>query len=76
MSVRRLIAFRHDSALGNAQAHKLFERVSVHRRSGDELIPVGDPRTHNLPPARAFGDYEITLDQENLPGGIEIIEPF
>jgi len=76
MSARRLIAFRHDSALGNAQAHKLFDRVSVHRRSGDETIPVGDPRTHNLPPARAFDDYEITLDRGDLPQGIEIVEPF
>ena len=76
MAARRLIAFRHDSALGNAQAHKLFERVTVHRRSGDDTIPVGDLRTHNLPPARAFGDYHIALDRENLPQGIEIVEPF
>lgn len=76
MAARRLIAFRHDSALGNAQAHKLFERVSVYRQSGDDLIPVGDPRGHNLPPARAFSDYEITLDREEMPKGIKIVEPF
>ncbi len=76
MAARRLIAFRHESALGNAQAHKLFERVTVHRRAGDNLIPVGDQRTHNLPPARAYSDYQIALDAENLPKGIEIIEPF
>lgn len=76
MSARRLIAFRHDSALGNAQAHRLFERVRVYRRSGDDTIPVRDPRTHNLPPSRAFDDYEITLDRDNLPEGIEIVEPF
>jgi len=76
MAARRLIAFRHDSALGNAQAHKLFDRVTVRRRSEGDLIPVGDARTHNLPPARAFADYEITLDGENLPEGIEIVEPF
>ncbi len=76
MAARRLIAFRHDSALGNAQAHKLFDRVSVYRRSGDDLIPVGDTRVHNLPPARAFGDYEIKLNGTALPEGIEIIEPF
>ncbi|MBL4807859.1 MAG: type I-C CRISPR-associated protein Cas7/Csd2 [Rhodobacteraceae bacterium] len=75
MATRRLIAFKHDSALGNAQAHKLFERITVARRSGDDLIPVGDPRTHNLPVARAFKDYEITVDDTNLPEGITIIEP-
>ncbi len=76
MAARRLIAFRHDSALGNAQAHKLFDRVTVSRRSGDDLIPVGDPRTHNLPPARAFSDYQIHLDTADLPDGITVLEPF
>ncbi|TMV07542.1 type I-C CRISPR-associated protein Cas7/Csd2 [Ruegeria sediminis] len=76
MSSRRLIAFRHDSALGNAQAYKLFDRVTVSRVSGDDHIPVGDQRTHNLPPARSFGDYAIHIDEGALPEGIEIIEPF
>ncbi len=61
MAARRLIAFRHDSALGNAQAHKLFARVKVHRRFRDELIPVGDDRAHNIPPARSYNDYEVKL---------------
>lgn len=76
MAARRLIAFRHESALGNAQAHKLFSRIKVHRRSGDDLIPAGDVRSHNLPPARAFEDYKIKLDRADLPQGIKIIEPF
>ncbi|MCW9043636.1 MAG: type I-C CRISPR-associated protein Cas7/Csd2 [Pseudopelagicola sp.] len=76
MAARRLIAFKHDSALGNAQAHKLFERVRVSRMSGDEAIPVGDPRTHNLPPARAFSDYRIDLDDSDMPSGVSIVEPF
>jgi len=76
MTARRLIVFRHDSAFGNAQAHRLFDRVTVHRRSGDELIPVGDERTHNLPPARRFRDYEIEVDRDRLPEGIQVIEPF
>jgi CRISPR-associated protein Csd2 len=76
MASRRLIAFRHDSALGNAQAHKLFDRVSVARRSGDDLLPAGDARTHNLPPARKFTDYEIQLDTADLPTGVSIVEPF
>ena len=76
MAARRLIAFRHDSTLGNAQAHKLFDRISVSRRSGEERIPVGDPRTHNLPPARAFADYEIAVNTSDLPAGVTIVEPF
>lgn len=76
MASRRLIAFKHESALGNAQAHKLFDRISVSRRSGEDLLPVGDLRTHNLPPARSFADYQIDLDTLNLPEGISIVEPF
>ncbi len=76
MAARRLIAFRHDSTLGNAQAHKLFERVRVCRQFVGDQIPVGDSRLHNLPPARSFADYAITLDHTDLPKGIEIVEPF
>ena len=76
MAGRRLIAFRHDSALGNAQAHKLFDRVSVKRCQSGECLPVGDKRTHNLAPARAFSDYRIDVDPADLPAGIEIVEPW
>lgn len=76
MAARRLIAFRHDSPLGNAQAHKLFDRVTVTRQTSDGPVAVGDQRLHNLPPARAFSDYEIHLNSENLPAGVAIVEPF
>ena len=42
MAARRLIAFRHDSDLGNAQAHRLFERMSVTRVVDGDAVPVGD----------------------------------
>ena len=29
MSTRQLIVFKHDSALGKAPAHSLFERVTI-----------------------------------------------
>ncbi len=76
MAARRLIAFRHDSALGNAQAHKLFERVTIHRAHKGETAPVGDDRPHNWPVARAFTDYAIRLDDADLPDGVSIFEPF
>lgn len=76
MAARRLIAFRHESSLGNAQAHRLFERVTVNRVAQDAVIPIGDPRIRDLPPARAFSDYRIDLDGEDLPTGISIVEPF
>ncbi len=73
MASRRLIAFKHDYALGNAPAHKLFERVTVDRCSNGECHPVSDPRTHNWPPARAFSDYRIAVDETDLPAGVSIV---
>ena len=76
MTGRRLIAFRHDSPLGNAQAHKLFDRITVSRVFGEDKIPVDEPRLHNQMPARRFEDYVIDVDNTDLPAGLEIIEPF
>ena len=60
MSARALICFRHESALGNAPAHRLFSRVTVHRATGG----VG--------PARAFEDYEVLVDAFDLPAGVTV----
>lgn len=76
MAARRLIAFRHDTALGNAQAHKLFGRVTVQRSHQGTVVPIGDDRTHNWPVARAFTDYAIRVDETDLPDGITIVDPF
>ena len=76
MSARRLIVFRHDSELGNAQAHRLFERVRVSRVHGGEAVPVGDARAHDWPPARTFGDYRIEVNDTDLPKGVNLIEPW
>lgn len=74
MSKRRLIVFKHDCRMGNAPAHALFDRVSVNRVHNGEALPAGDLRTDNYPPARAFSDYAIEVDAENLPSGVEILD--
>ena len=61
MSLQKLIVFKHDSTLGNAPAHKLFERVSVTRR--EEITG----------PARDFSDYTVQIDRDGLQG-VEVIE--
>jgi CRISPR-associated protein Csd2 len=76
MSSRRGIAFKHSSALGNAHAHALFDRVTVHRKIGDELFEPGSDRLSNYPPARCFADYEVTVNRNDLPEGIQIVELF
>jgi CRISPR-associated protein Csd2 len=74
MSKRRLIVFKHESRMGNAPAHILFDRVTVYRLHGTDRLPVGDQRTHNYPPARAFTDYAVEVNNAELPGGIEILD--
>ena len=61
MSAQRLIAFKHDSVLGNAPANKLFDLVKVERKD-------------TTAPARSFADYEVTIDKEHLPAGVTIEE--
>ena len=62
MSPQKLVVFKHQSKLGDAPAHKLFERVTVQRKSGVAV-------------ARAFSDYDVTVNKSDLPAGIEVLEP-
>lgn len=61
MSARKLIVFEHDSKLGNAPAHKLFDLVKVSKKQSVES-------------PRSFTDYEVTIDSANLPKGVSIKE--
>ncbi|MDE2976812.1 MAG: type I-C CRISPR-associated protein Cas7/Csd2 [Acidobacteriota bacterium] len=74
MVARRLVVFRHRSSLGNAPAHKLFERVTVKRVHGGESYDLPDAREHSLPPARSWPDYLVYVDRNGIPGGVEIVE--
>lgn len=60
MAVRKLIVFKHDSELGNAPAHVLFDKVSV--------TPI-----HPDSPARKYSDYEVFIDNEDMPAGVSCI---
>lgn len=79
MSTRKLIVFRHQSALGNARAQSLFDRVKTHRVHQGVAYEIGSEgyyeNTDNWPPARRWEDYKITIDGEGLPAGVEIIDP-
>jgi CRISPR-associated protein Csd2 len=74
MTTRKLIVFKHDSALGNAAAHKLFDRVKVGRNIDGEFRNVDDKGIGNAPPARKFADYRVEIDHADLPAGVTIIE--
>jgi len=60
MSAQKLIVFKHDTALGNAPANKLFNLVKV------EKICKGAPRS--------FSDYVVSIDKEALPSGVTVEE--
>ena len=59
MNVRGLYVFEHSTALGNAPAHELFEKIKVAKKDSGN-------------PARSFDDYEVSVDQE-MPQGVTLI---
>ena len=62
MATQKLIVFKHDSALGNAPSHKLFDLVRIAKKD-------------DVPVPRKFADYDVTVPgKDALPSGIEIIE--
>jgi len=61
MIVRKLIVFKHDKPIGNAPSHTLLERVKIIRKESEA-------------PARAYTDYDVSVNHDNLPEGISIIE--
>lgn len=61
MATRGLYVFKHDSELGNAHAHSLFDRIKVARKADVEV-------------ARSFADYEVSIDETDLPSGVTLIK--
>ena len=62
MAMRRLIVFKHDSALGNAQSSALFDMVQVQPKEGTGVV-------------RDFSHYEIVIPkQSQMPAGVTVME--
>jgi CRISPR-associated protein Csd2 len=61
MTLRKLIIFKHDSLLGNAPAHKLFETVKVNRKDSSK-------------PPRSYEDYSVLVEKSLIPQGVTVIE--
>ncbi len=59
MCLRKLYVFQHESPLGNAPSHVLFDKIIVKRK---ESVDV----------ARKFTDYTIKI--EKIPEGVTLIE--
>ena len=58
MATRGLYVFKHEGKLGNAPAYSLFERIKAQKQ-------VEVPRS--------FADYTVSVDEENLPNGVELL---
>lgn len=59
MCMRKLYVFKHDSVLGNAPSHVLFDKIGVQQKEDK--------------PPRAFTDYEISVDTM-MPNGVTLYE--
>ncbi|WP_154054264.1 type I-C CRISPR-associated protein Cas7/Csd2 [Olsenella uli] len=60
MTSRKLIVFKHDSELGCAPAHQLFDAVQVKRLIAPDAF------------AREYSDYEINVDGSAVPEGVQV----
>lgn len=61
MGTRLLIVFEHASKMGDAPVQHLFDSVVVQRKDT------------NTPP-RDFGDYVVTVMQDQIPQGVSVIK--
>lgn len=59
MATRGLYVFEHESELGNAHAHELFDRIQPKLKQG-VTVP------------RSFADYAVTVDEGELPAGVSL----
>ena len=63
MAARKLIVFKHDSAMGNAPAHVLFDAVTVSPAHAD---------ADSAP--RRFADYRVEVNNAAIPEGVSVSE--
>lgn len=57
MATRGLYVFKHDSELGNAPAHALFERIQINK---------------SVDVPRSFADYTVAVNDADLPAGVTL----
>jgi CRISPR-associated protein Csd2 len=60
MNPRALIVFKHDTPLGNAPSHHLFDLVTVTKKPGVEA-------------PRSFSDYDLVINESAIPVGVTLI---
>ena len=61
MATRKLFIFKHESELGNAPAHQLFDLIKVTKKDETNI-------------SRSYSDYEVFAEKAHLPAGVSMIE--
>ncbi|MUG72806.1 type I-C CRISPR-associated protein Cas7/Csd2 [Paenibacillus validus] len=61
MGTRKLIIFEHSSKMGNISVQSLFDAVTAELKDRSK-------------PARSYGDYNISINQEMIPSSVRVIE--
>lgn len=59
MNLQKLIIFSHDNELGNCSPHKNYNRVRLEKK---------DPKAIT----RNFNQYNLIIDEKNLPQGVQV----
>jgi CRISPR-associated protein Csd2 len=59
MNCQELCIFTHENKYGNASAHRLFRYVNATLKDDSK-------------PPRKFGDYEVSIDEADLPTGVTL----
>ena len=61
MTARKLLVFKHASEFGSAPSQRLFDLVKVSNQTPEKA-------------PRAYSDYQVEINRESIPDGVEIIE--
>lgn len=62
MAARKLVVFKHDSAMGNAPAHVLFDAIKIERTGDGSEAP------------RSYADYQVSINRDAIPAGVNVEE--
>jgi CRISPR-associated protein Csd2 len=60
MNPRALFVFKHDTALGAAPSHNLFDLITISKKSEVDV-------------PRSFSDYDVIIDESAIPDGVTLI---
>jgi CRISPR-associated protein Csd2 len=67
LALRGLYIFTHENKLGNAPAHRLFDRIQIKKR-------LDERSEEEVQVPRHITDYDIRVDGDDLPDGVTLTQ--